>query len=145
MTELRLSRRFAATREHVFAAWTSAEVLRRWWALAGWELTAAEVDLREHGRYRLAMRHPEHGEQGVVGEYVEVRRPERLVYTWTWEGEPELMRGSERTLVTVEFAQDGDETEVVVTHSGFADERIRDLHLEGWTEQLTNLAQELSA
>jgi uncharacterized protein YndB with AHSA1/START domain len=141
VAELRLTRRFAAPRERVFDAWTSPELLRRWWAaLQGWETSVAEVDLRPRGRYRLSMRDPEAAaEYTVVGEYVEVRRPERLAYTWTWEGEPQEMRGSERTLVVVEFEEDGDATEVVLTHSGFADERIRDLHGEGWSGCLDNL------
>jgi uncharacterized protein YndB with AHSA1/START domain len=140
-TVLRLTRRFEAPRERVFEAWTEPKVLRRWWAaVAGWETASAEVDLRPQGRYRLSMRDPEHGvEYTVAGEYVEVRPPERLVYTWTWAGEPEEMRGSERTLVTVEFAQDGNATEVVLTHRGFADKHIRDLHAEGWAGCLANL------
>jgi uncharacterized protein YndB with AHSA1/START domain len=141
MTVLRLTRRFAAPRERVFAAWTDPALLRRWWAaLQGWETSDAEVDLRPSGRYRLSMRDAEVGaEYTVVGEYVEVRPPERLVYTWTWEGEPVEMRGSERTLVTVDFVESGDGTEVVLTHRGFADGHIRDLHGEGWSGCLGNL------
>jgi uncharacterized protein YndB with AHSA1/START domain len=141
MTVLRLTRRFAAPRERVFAAWTDPALLRRWWAaLQGWETSDAEVDLRPHGRYRLSMRDADLGaEYTVVGEYVEVNPPERLAYTWTWEGEPEEMRGSERTLVTVDFVESGNGTEVVLTHGGFADGQIRDLHGEGWAGCLANL------
>jgi uncharacterized protein YndB with AHSA1/START domain len=142
-TALRVSRRFGATRERVFDAWTNPEVLRRWWAaMPGWTTPSAEVDLREGGRYRLSMRDSESGAvHTVVGEYTEVRRPERLAYTWTWEGEPPEMAGSERTLVVVDFVDDGDGTEVVVTHSGFADERIRGMHEHGWNAVMDNLEQ----
>lgn len=138
---MRLTRRFAAPRERVFEAWTDPALLRRWWAaLQGWETSTAEVDLRPQGRYLLSMRDPESGaEYTVVGEYVDVRRPERLAYTWTWEGEAEIMQGSEGTLVVVEFLERGGETEVVLTHQGFADARIRDLHGEGWEGCLANL------
>lgn len=141
MSVLRLTRRFAAPRERVFDAWTDPVLLRRWWAaLQGWDTSVAEVDLRPRGHYRLSMRDGDVGaEYTVVGEYVEVRRPERLAYTWTWEGDPELMRGSEGTLVVVEFLEDGSETDVVLTHSGFADDHIRDLHGEGWAGCLENL------
>jgi uncharacterized protein YndB with AHSA1/START domain len=88
------------------------------------------------------MRDPEAGEEYAVrGEYVEVRPPERLAYTWTWEGDAEVMRGSKSSLVAVEFAADGDGTEVRLTHSRFADERIRDLHDEGWSGCLDNLGR----
>lgn len=138
---LRLTRRFAAPRERVFDAWTDPRLLRRWWAaLQGWETSRAEVDLRPRGRYVLSMRDDASGAiHTVAGEYVEVRRPERLSYTWTWEGEPQEMRGSERTLVLVEFAEDGGGTRVDLTHRGFADGHIRDLHGEGWAGCLDKL------
>jgi len=143
MAELRLTRRYDAPRGRVFDAWTDPELLRRWWAaVQGWETSTAEVDLRPQGRYRLSMRNPESGEEyTVAGEYVDVRRPERLIYTWTWEGDAEIMRGSEGTLVEVEFAEDGDGTAVFVRHSGFADGRIRDLHDEGWSGCLASLGR----
>lgn len=139
MSVLRLTRRFAAPRERVFDAWIDPALLRRWWAaLHGWETSLAEVDLRPQGRYRLSMSDGAR-DYTVVGEYVEVRRPERLVYTWTWEGEPEEMRGSEGTLVEVDFVEDVGGTEVVLTHRGFAGDRVRDLHGEGWSGCLDNL------
>jgi uncharacterized protein YndB with AHSA1/START domain len=144
---LRLTRRFAAPRERVFDAWTDPRLLSRWWAaLQGWESARAEVDLRPGGRYVLSMRDGASGAvYTVVGEYLDVRRPERLAYTWAWEGEPEEMRGSEGTLVEVEFAEDGGGTEVVLTHGGFAEARIRDLHGEGWAGCLANLQDRVFA
>ncbi len=138
---LRVTRRFEAPREDVFDAWTDPAVLRWWWAaVQGWETAVADVDLRPTGRYRLSMREPESGaEYTVVGEYVEVHRPERLAYTWTWEGGAEIMSGSEQTLVEVDFVDVGGATEIVLTHLGFADDRIRDLHGEGWAGCLDNL------
>lgn len=140
-TVLRLSRRFDAPRERVFEAWTSPEVLRRWWhAGPDWDTPEAEVDLRTGGSYRLAMRDPESGQtHTLVGEYREVQPPERLVYTWTWESNPDEMQGSAGTLVTVEFSDDGGSTVVDITHSGFATEEIRDLHVHGWEACLANL------
>jgi uncharacterized protein YndB with AHSA1/START domain len=138
---LRLSRRFDAPRERVFEAWTNPEVLKDWWhAGPEWDTPEAEVDLRPGGSYRLAMRDPDSGQtHTLVGEYREVQPPERLVYTWTWESNPEEMRGSEGSLVTVEFVEDGDATNVEITHSGFASEEIRDLHAHGWEACLANL------
>lgn len=135
---LRLERTFAAPREEVFDAWTNPEVLRRWWAAGpDWDTPAAEVDLREGGRYSLSMRNPESGDtHTVVGEYREVRPPERLVYTWAWEGEsPE----PGETVVTVEFGDRGGETEVVLVHEGLSSEHSRGVHEHGWNGVLENL------
>jgi len=138
---LRLNRRFNAPRERVFDAWTNPEVLKDWWhAGPEWETPVAEVDLRPGGSYRLAMRDPESGQtHTLVGEYREVQPPERLVYTWTWESNPAEMEGSAGSLVTVEFLDDGGATNVEITHSGFANEQIRDLHAHGWEGCLANL------
>jgi uncharacterized protein YndB with AHSA1/START domain len=138
-TELRLTHRFEAPRERVFDAWTDPELLRRWWAAApDWDTPSAEVDLRPGGRYRLSMRNPETGDVHTVGgEYTEVSRPERLVYTWAWEGED---ANREETVVTVEFAdRGGDATEVVLTHAGFASDESRTNHEHGWRGCLANL------
>ena len=70
-----------------------------------------------------------------------MRPPERLVYTWTWETNPEEMRGSAGSLVTVLFTDEGGATNVEITHSGFAEEQIRDLHEHGWNACLANLEQ----
>ena len=141
MTVLRLTRRFDAPRERVFAAWTDPDVLRTWWAARpDWDGAAADVDLRPGGRYRLSMRDTANGAvHSVSGEYREVRPPERLAYTWSWEGAPAEMAGSEGTLVVVEFAEADGGTEVTLTHEGFASGDIRDLHGEGWRGCLDSL------
>jgi uncharacterized protein YndB with AHSA1/START domain len=136
-TALRLERGYAAAPERVFDAWTNPEVLRRWWAAGpDWECPEADVDLRVGGRYRLAMRTPA-GETHVVGgEYTEIERPGRLVYTWAWEDGD----GTE-SRVTVEFRADGDGTTVVITHAGLSSEESRDQHAHGWAACLDNLGR----
>jgi uncharacterized protein YndB with AHSA1/START domain len=138
---LELSHRFAAPREDVFDAWTNPEVLRRWWAAAPtWETPLAEVDTREGGSYRLSMRTDAGEVHTVGGEFTEVRPPERLAYTWSWEEGPDAaMSGSERTLVIVDFVEDGDGTIVRLTHSGFRNAEIREMHAHGWEAVLANL------
>lgn len=138
--QLRLERSFAAPRDEVFQAWTEPEVLRRWWAAQPtWETPLAETDVRVGGRYRLSMRDPDSGdEHTVVGRYVEVEPPARLVYTWTWEGADQDSASAD-SIVTVEFRDDGDRTTVVLTHEGIADETSRDNHAHGWSGCLDNL------
>ena len=138
-TILRLTRLFDAPRERVFDAWTNPDVLKQWWAaFPTWDTPEAEVDLREGGRYRLAMRNPDTGEtHTVVGEYREIQRPERLAYTWAWDEKPEMTDGD--TLVEIEFREDGEATEVVLTHTGFPSEQVRDQHAHGWNGCFANL------
>jgi len=85
MIEVR--RRFAATPERVFDAWTQPEALTEWWSAGPSHRPGlAEVDLRVGGRYRLSMIDGDGVETIVGGEYVEVLRPARLAFTWSWDG-----------------------------------------------------------
>jgi uncharacterized protein YndB with AHSA1/START domain len=137
----RLERSFAASPEDVFDAWTNPQVLERWWTVqSGDGSPRCEVDLRVGGRYVLRMR-DDSGELHVVGgEYREVDRPRRLVYTWRWEGAGGLHPGHV-SVVTVEFRADGDVTNVVLEHSGLASEESRTRHGAGWQAVLERLAQ----
>ena len=141
---VRLERTFDAPAQAVFDAWTSAEVLRRWWpAGADWETPVAEVDVRVGGRLRLVMCSPDGEEFGGSGEYVEIAPPERLVFTWTWDGH----EGHEGTqLVEVEFREQEDgTTTVVLTNWGLRDEESRGSHREGWAASFDNLDRVLAA
>jgi uncharacterized protein YndB with AHSA1/START domain len=140
---LRLERTFNSPARAVFDAWTSADVLRRWWpAGSDWETPVAEVDVRVGGRLRLVMRSPEGEEFGGSGEYLEITPPERLVFTWTWDGH----EGHEGTqLVEVEFTQQEDgTTTVVLTNRGLKDEESKRSHRQGWEASFDNLDRVLA-
>ncbi len=135
---LTVSRRYRATRDRVFEAWTHPEIMKQWFSPEGVTNPAIEVDLRVGGAYRVEMLTPDGKRPIAVGTYQDITRPERLVFTWAWEGEAEPTDVGE-TLVTVEFLDRGDETEVVLTHVGFPHEEGRKAHEEGWTSCLACL------
>jgi uncharacterized protein YndB with AHSA1/START domain len=138
-TTLRLERTYDAPAEDVFDAWTNPEVLKRWWGINPASRTpVADVDLRVGGSYRLSMEDPDAGTVHTVrGEYREVRRPERLVYSWCWE-EADGTTGHVST-VTVEFLADGERTTVVLEHSGLESADSRERHGHGWAACLEML------
>lgn len=140
---LRLERTFGAPPGAVFEAWTSAEVLRRWWpAGPNWETPVAEVDVRVGGRLRLVMRSPDGAEFGGSGAFIEITPPQRLVFTWTWDGH-EGHEGSQ--LVEVDFHErDDGTTTVVLTNRGLRDEESRQSHREGWEASFDNLEKVLT-
>jgi len=132
-TSLRIERTYDAPPEDVFDAWTNPEVLRRWWRPnPAWVTPVAEVDLRVGGRYRISMEDPENGTRHTAGgEYSEVSRPRRLVYSWQWEqddGQPGHV-----STVTVDFHADGERTNVVLEHSDLESSQSRDSHTHGWS------------
>jgi uncharacterized protein YndB with AHSA1/START domain len=132
---LRIERTFNAPATRVFEAWTSAEVLRRWWhAEHSWETTIAEVDVRVGGAIHLVMRNPaDASEYGGRGEFTLLDPPRRLAFTWTWENEP-----SAQQLVEVEFTDHGERTTVVMTHTGLPEAETDD-YRAGWQNSFDNL------
>jgi uncharacterized protein YndB with AHSA1/START domain len=140
----RMERTFSAAAEAVFDAWTSVDILRRWWAPGpDWESSVAEADVRVGGRLRIVMRSPQGEDFAGGGEYIEVTPPKRLVFTWTWDGH-EGHEGSQ--LIEVEFNDHGDgTTTVVVTNRGIRDRESRESHRDGWQGSFANLERVLAA
>jgi uncharacterized protein YndB with AHSA1/START domain len=136
---LHIERTYQAPAEKVFAAWTSEEVLKRWWqAERNWETTEAEVDLRVGGDVRVVMRDPEKGvDHGGGGKYTEIDPPERLAFTWLWDGD------TRRTLIEIDFVESDGATTVRFTHSGLWDEESVRSHEYGWSNILDRLGETL--
>jgi uncharacterized protein YndB with AHSA1/START domain len=138
---VRIERTFDAPAEAVFDAWTSPEVMRRWFHVApDWETPAAEVDLRVGGQVRVVMRGPDGTEVGAGGEYTEIDRPRRLVMTWTFSDEP-----SNRQLIELTFSESEGSTKVVMTNSGISTDERRDAQDWGWRGCFDELERALAA
>jgi uncharacterized protein YndB with AHSA1/START domain len=73
-----------APRPRVFALFTEASELPKWWGPHGFRTPSVEVDLRLGGTYRFAMQPPDGDLFHLAGEFVEVDPPARLVYTFRW-------------------------------------------------------------
>jgi len=87
--ELLITREFDAPRHLVYRAWTTPELIKRWWAGDHGEVTIAEFDLRVGGRWRYVM--TAHGglEVAFHGEYREIVPNERIVSTEVYEAMPD--------------------------------------------------------
>ena len=139
---LEIERTFQAPAQAVFEAWTSEEVLRRWFhAMHDWETSHAEVDLRVGGALRLVMLDPEKGvEHGGGGRYTEIDPPNRLAFTWVWDRDEE----DRQTLIELDFEESGGATTVRFTHSNLRDRETVDDHRVGWNGAFDNLERALS-
>jgi uncharacterized protein YndB with AHSA1/START domain len=127
-----------APREAVFRAWTDPVELASWWGPGAFTTPSAEVDLRPGGRYELVMQPAGGGDPLLLaGEYREVTPPARLVYTWRWEsGVPD----PRESVVTVEFRDLGERTEVVLVHDNFVGPGPIEPYRMGWESGLEKLA-----
>ena len=104
-TEILMVREFDAPKHLVYEAYTTPELVRRWWGGKRGTVTVAEIDLRVGGQWRYAM--TAHGgfEVAFHGEYHEIVPNEKLVNTEIYEGAAE----AGAALVTCTFeALDGD-------------------------------------
>jgi uncharacterized protein YndB with AHSA1/START domain len=136
-TTLVLTRTYQAPCERVFAVWLDKQVLRRFMAPEGCSVTAVSLDARVGGSFSIALNTPS-GEMKVRGEYLEIRRPDLIAFTWKWdEDEPSQEHES---CVTLEFRDRGDATELVLTHERLRDSESRDKHARGWESIAENLA-----
>lgn len=136
---LHIERTFDAPAERVFDAWTSEEVMRRWWQVERhWGTSEAQVDLRVGGEVRVVMRDPDKDvEYGGAGRYTEIERPTRLAFTWLWDND------TRRTLIEIDFEEHDGTTTVRFTHSGLWDEEAVRSHTGGWNGILDGLGLEL--
>ena len=97
--QILITREFDAPRELVFKAFTTPELVKRWWHAKRGEMTVAEIDLRVGGKWRYVMVTPDGMEVGFHGEYREVVPNERLVSTEFYEGVPEGVSEEDATTV----------------------------------------------
>jgi len=131
---LTLKRRLKAPPAKVYAAWTDAAQLVRWFGPANVTVVSAEADARVGGRYRIVMRTADGEEHDVGGIYQEVVPNQKLVFSWAWRSTPER-----ESRVTVAVKADGDGTWLTLTHEQFFDDESRQRHEQGWTGTLNKL------
>jgi uncharacterized protein YndB with AHSA1/START domain len=105
----RISRRFDASPEEMFDAWLDPVLARVWFAPGLGEMTRIEIDARVGGTFWLVQRR-EGGEAQHTGEYLEIDRPRRLVFTWRT---PPLT-GVSRVIIEIQPLSDG--CELTLTH-----------------------------
>jgi uncharacterized protein YndB with AHSA1/START domain len=88
-TQILITREFDAPKHLVYRAWTTPELVKRWWHANRGEVTLAEIDLRVGGMWRYVSRSEDGFEVGFHGEYREIVPNERLVTTEAYEGIPD--------------------------------------------------------
>ena len=134
--EVEVSVRVPGTPEAVFPYFTEPDKYTRWKGLE------ADLDPRPGGIYRVKMF------SGVwaEGEYVEVERPHRLVFTWGWRGDPLpvldefVLVPAGSSTVEIDFVPDGDETIIRLRHTDLPSAKAGRFHRWGWKAFLPRLA-----
>jgi len=132
--EILITRTFRAPADIVFDAWTKPEHVRRWWApkSRGVTVVQCDVDLRPGGAYRYVLAVGDAPPLAFFGEYREVARPTRLVYTQRFEPSPgEPLPGE--AVITVTF-DERDGATTLVAREQYPSKEVRDGVLESGME-----------
>jgi uncharacterized protein YndB with AHSA1/START domain len=126
--QILITREFNAPKHLVYKAYTTPELVRRWWNAKRGEVTTCEIDLRVGGTWRYVMVTEDGFEVAFHGEYREIVPNERIVTTEVYEGMPEA-----EAVDTVSFAEAHRRTTlaILVQH---ASKDHRDAHIESGME-----------
>jgi uncharacterized protein YndB with AHSA1/START domain len=132
--QILITREFDAPRHLVYQAWTTPELVKRWFGGSHGEVTSVEIDLRVGGRWRYVVSACGGPETGFHGEYREIVANERIVSTEVYEGAPEAEAVNTLTLTE----HDGRTTmTVLIQHQSQAN---RDGHINAGMETGMNAA-----
>ncbi|MGH6771211.1 MAG: SRPBCC family protein [Xanthobacteraceae bacterium] len=143
--EIVLTRVYDAPRDLVWTAWTDPKHVVHWWGPNGFTNTIHEMDVRPGGVWRFIMHGPDGRDYKNRINFIEVKRPERLVYTHGGDDDVEPVNFH----VTVTFEDQGGRTKVTL-RSVFptAEERDRVVKeygaIEGGRQTLARLADYLA-
>jgi uncharacterized protein YndB with AHSA1/START domain len=135
--ELKLTHRFAASCEQVFAAFSSYENLAAWFGPEDCNVMEGFADFSEGGNFLLHMQSPR--DLFIVGgTYRKIEPPHALEYTWQWKDDSDW--DTLESIVHLEFVPVGNETEIRLTQTGFPNAESYAGHVHGWTSGWTCLA-----
>jgi uncharacterized protein YndB with AHSA1/START domain len=96
--EILITRLFDAPAKNVFKAYTTPELVKRWWGFETSHWLVCEIDLREGGMWRYVTREQGDIEVGFHGHYQSIQAPHVLISTEVFEGMPEAAEGSLNTI-----------------------------------------------
>ena len=126
-TTIQMTREFDAPRDLVFEAHTSGEHMSKWWGPRQYEIDVAEYDFREGGKWRMVHRGPD-GEHAFRGEFREIVPPEKIVWTFEYEGWP-----GQIAVETMTLTEEGGKT-ILTAVSDSGSKETRDAFIESGME-----------
>ena len=131
-TEILITRQFDAPADLLFRAYTTPDLVRRWWGYETFEWKVCEIDLRVGGSWRYLVAHDDF-EVGFHGTFEEIDGPGRLVHTEAFEGVPEGDPDDSAARVTVRF-DEVDGVTTLTSLSRYPSKEIRDTVIDSGME-----------
>ena len=129
--QILITREFDAPKDLVYKAYTTPELVKRWWHANRGEVTIAEIDLREGGKWRYVAVICDGQEVAFHGEYQEIVPNERLVSTEVYEGIPDAEEHAALNILTLTDVDGRTTLTVLVEHPT---KEGRDAHINSGME-----------
>lgn len=123
---LEVTRKFSAKISDVYNAFVNPKLIASWFPMPGCVNPGADVDLTIDGTYSWRMTTPDGKDIEAHGKFIEIQENKKLVFTWSWRNL------DWESLITIDFVDLGDDTEITLIHEKFLDENQKTQHTEGW-------------
>jgi uncharacterized protein YndB with AHSA1/START domain len=153
--ELLITHLFDAPPAVVFRAWTDPEQLKHWYAPDGCTITFKAIDVRPGGRFHSCIHDPVHGECWIIGTYLNVLPPEKLVFTMVLSDQNGCTASSleagksedwpAEILTTVTFEPIGNQTKATIHQTVSEEEAKKTGAYQSWIKMFNKLNLKLKS
>jgi uncharacterized protein YndB with AHSA1/START domain len=153
--ELLITHLFDAPIAVVFEAWTDPEKLRHWYAPDGCTIEYKSIDIKQGGQYHSCIHDPIHGDCWIIGTYLEILPPEKLVFTMQLSNENgdktnaftagKSAEWPAEILTTVTFQSIGDQTKATIHQTVSEAEAKKTGAYQSWIKMFNKLNKQLNA
>jgi uncharacterized protein YndB with AHSA1/START domain len=133
-TVLEITRLFDAPPARVFDAWMTREEWQAWIGPEGVQCEVPLLEARVGGRYQIKMGMSDGQVIPVGGVFKAIEAPNRIVFTWGWDGDP-----TRESLITLTFRDKDGKTEMTLRQEGLGSAENRDGHGKGWNSAFNKL------
>jgi uncharacterized protein YndB with AHSA1/START domain len=152
--ELLITHFFDAPVKVVFEAWTDPEKLKRWYAPDGCTIEYKSIEVKQGGQFHSCIHDPLHGDCWIIGTYLEISQPEKLVFTMQLSNErgdmtDALTAGKStewpaKILTTVVFESIGNQTKAMIHQTVSEEEAKKTGAYQSWINMFNKLNQQLT-
>ena len=139
-SSIRISRSFSASPQEVWQAWTDPRLVKSWFGSdPNGKVLDASLDVRPGGTFEVTFRNSDDTQFTCAGTYKEIKKYQRLVFTWTWKDRPEVQES-----VTLVFQARQTGTLMIFRHANIDAGTTHDYET-GWRSTFDKLERTLKA
>lgn len=133
MSRVEIKETYSVPRDRIFEAFARARSIEQWLGPSDeFRTVVHEFDFRPGGAYRIEFHSPDGESSMLTGTYVEIERPERIVFSWRWIKNNEFSDIDTRVTVRLSETPDGAATSLHLIHEKLLEGSMQERHTWGW-------------